>query len=665
MSPLLSGNDRRFELLVDSLTGYGIYMLDGDGRVASWNRGAQAMKGYSAEEIRGQPFSRFFTLEDRRAGLPDRLMAEALRLGRTDNEGWRVRKDGSQFWAAATLQVLLDDARAVIGFAKITRDMTEQRGAQQALVESERRFRYLVEGVVDYALYMLDPNGVITNWNTGAERIKGYTAAEIVGQHVSRFYTPGDRAAGVPLKGLMTAATEGRFEAEGWRVRKDGTQFWANVVIDAVHDEQGQLVGFAKITRDITDKRNAEAELHRAHEQIAQTQKMEALGQLTGGVAHDFNNLLMVISGHAQLLRAQAGADPRMLRALDAIDVASRRGEDLTRHLLSFARRQRLQTSVAPFAERLTGMRELLSTSLPPTVQLVIDMPDDLWAVNVDQGELDLALLNLAVNARDAMPSGGVLSITAENVMLRHDAASALHGEFVAVTVSDSGVGIPPDILTRVFEPFFTTKEVNKGTGLGLSQVFGFAQQAGGDVRVTSRLGEGAMFVIYLPRSTEACRAPADRPKNPQVPDPPAAITILVVEDHPEVAEVAVALLEQLGHRARVVASVSAALTVLQEAEAPDLVFSDVVMAGDMDGLAFARLLRDEHPGLPVLLATGYSQALERTASEFPILSKPYKLDELNRAIAALLANVKADDGKLVAIDAARRARAARSERGG
>jgi PAS domain S-box-containing protein len=786
MSTTSPENDRRFELLVDSLTGYGIYMLDTEGRVASWNRGAQVMKGYSGEEIRGQPFSRFFTLEDRRAGLPERLIAQAARTGRTDSEGWRVRKDGSRFWAVATLQALRNDEGGLVGFAKITRDMTEQRAAHQALIESERRFRHLVEGVVDYAiymidvngvvtnwnrgaerikgyqaaeivgqhfgvfytppdrndgmparalvtalaagrfegegwrlrkdggrfwasvviepiydddgrhlgfakitrdiserraaevaltqserqfrllvssvvdyaLYMLDPNGIVTNWNAGAEQIKGYKAEEIVGQHFSRFYTPADRASGIPLRGLNTAASEGRFETEGWRVRKDGSQFWANVVIDPIRDEQGQLVGFAKITRDITERKNAEVDLRRAQEQIAQSQKMEALGQLTGGVAHDFNNLLMIVSGHAQLLRARMGEDPRVARSLDAIDIAARRGEDLTRHLLSFARRQRLQTTVAPFADRMVGVRELVSSSLPPTVQLVIDLPADLWPVRTDQGELDLALLNLAVNARDAMPSGGVLSITGENVTLADKPES--RREFVAVTVADTGVGIPPDILDRIFEPFFTTKEVNKGTGLGLSQVFGFAQQAGGEVKVFSQLGEGTRFVILLPRSGDATSA-TDQAAAPTS-GPKEGVVILVVEDNPDVAEVASALLQQLGYEARVAGSAGAALSALQEGAPPDLVFSDVVMAGEMDGVALARLLREQHPDLPVLLATGYSQTAERIGGEFPIISKPYKLHDLERAIAVLLTTARGYDDKLVQLTAARHARASRNK---
>ncbi|HEX2559078.1 PAS domain-containing sensor histidine kinase, partial [Phenylobacterium sp.] len=524
------------------------------------------------------------------------------------------------------------------------------------LAHSEQQFRLLVSGVVDYALYMLDPNGIVSNWNSGAQNIKGYSAEEIVGQHFSRFYTETERAAGVPLRALNTAAETGRYEAEGWRVRKDGSLFWASVVIDAVRDESGHLIGFAKITRDITDKRNAQLELQRAHEQLSQAQKMEALGQLTGGVAHDFNNLLMVVSGQAQLLRKKVGDDPRALRALDAIEASSKRGEDLTRHLLSFSRRQRLQPVAVSLTEHAPALKELISAGLPSRVRLFVDLPSTLWPVRVDIGELELALLNLAVNARDAMPSGGALTLVAENVTLEPGRlAEDISGEFVAISVIDSGVGIPPDILPKIFDPFFTTKDVDKGTGLGLSQVYGFAKQSGGTVVVTSELGHGATITLYLPRSTTQPieggvgerEAPADA----------VGANILVVEDNPEVAEVAAALLEQLGHRCRVVGNTAAALAALSEGEAPDLVFTDVVMAGEMDGIDLARRLRDENPGLPVLLATGYAQTAEDLGDEFPILRKPYKLDDLARAVSSALAR---HGGNLVRIDSARRSQRAR-----
>ena len=628
-------SERRFRYLVEGVVDYAIYMLDVNGVVVNWNRGAERAKGYKAHEIVGRHFSTFYTPEDRRRGVPANALDVARREGRWEAEGWRVRKDGSRFWASVVIDAIQDDEGRHIGFAKITRDISERKAAEEALTQSEREFRMLVAGVRDYALIMLDPNGVITNWNVGAEHIKGYTADEVVGQHVSIFYTEADRAAGVPLAALQTATEQGRYEAEAWRVRKDGDLFWANVVMDAVRDESGKLAGFAKITRDITERRNAQIELQRAHERLAQAQKMEAIGQLTGGVAHDFNNLLMVVSGQTQLLRRKLGDDPRALKALEAIEVSTRRGQDLTRQLLTFARRQRLNPLVMSLGERADNLCELMRASVGSAVALNIEFPTALWPVEVDPGEFELALLNLAVNARDAMPSGGALSIVARNVKLRRgDLDQGLEGDFVAVTVRDTGVGIPPDILPRVFEPFFTTKDVNRGTGLGLSQVYGFVEQSGGRATVTSNLGEGTSFTLYLPRS---CKPLGEAEPAPSA-QAPLGARILVVEDNPDVAEVAAGLLEQLGGRPQVVSSAEAALRALREGERPDVVFTDIVMAGEMDGLALARHLRIEWPDLPVLLTTGYSRGAEDVMREFTILPKPYELPELSRALGAILA---------------------------
>ena len=293
---------QRFQLLVNSITDYAIYMLDPTGRIATWNPGAERFKGYTADEIIGQNFSVFFTPEDRDAGLPVKALRTALAEGRFEAEGWRLRKDGSRFWVNAVLDPIYDPDGGHVGFAKITRDITAKREQEKSLYETEQRFRMLVQGVRDYAIYMLDAEGRVTNWNSGAEKIKGYTADEIVGQHFSRFYTEEDRARGEPQFALETALREGKYEREAWRVRKDGSLFWANVVLDPIYDESGKHVGFAKITRDVTERKKAEEKLEEARTALVQSQKLQALGELTGGIAHDFNNLLTVVAGSADFL---------------------------------------------------------------------------------------------------------------------------------------------------------------------------------------------------------------------------------------------------------------------------------------------------------------------------------------------------------------------------
>jgi PAS domain S-box-containing protein len=632
----LRESDRRFRLLVEGVVDYAIYMLDPSGMVTSWNAGAARLKGYTADEIVGQHFSKFYSKEDRAAGVPGRILETAAREGRYEAEGWRVRKDGSRFWASTVVDAIRNQAGDLEGFAKVTRDITERRAAQDALRESERQFRLLVAAVTDYALYMLDPNGIITSWNSGAERIKGYAAEEIIGHHFSRFYPESDRAAGMPARALYIAAEQGRFEAEGWRVRKDGTLFWANVVIDPIRDEEGKLAGFAKITRDITERRDAQIALQEAQAQRAHAQKMDALGKLTGGVAHDFNNLLMVVSGHIQSLKKKVADDPKAARAARAIELAAQRGGTLTRQLLTFSRRQTFQPAVLALGERIEAFRTMLASSTGPTVRLVTTIGPQVWPVKVDESELELALVNLAINARDAMPGGGAISVTAENVTLsRADTPAEIEGDFVALRVHDTGTGIAPDLLPKVFDPFFTTKQMGKGSGLGLSQVHGFAHQSGGTVAIDSALGRGTTVTLYLPRATEAAGKAQTHVETET--ENGGSGSVLVVEDNPEVAEVTVAMLEQLGYQVAAAGDAAAALRLL-EARHFDLVMTDIVMAGPMDGVALARIIRERMPGLPVLLVTGYSQLAAEAGTEFGLMRKPFQLAELSRTAARMIA---------------------------
>lgn len=504
----------------------------------------------------------------------------------------------------------------------------KQQQQQRDLFESERNFRLLVEGVTDYALYMLDPTGIITSWNIGGQRIKGYLPDEIIGRHFSCFYTEIERANGKPVRALRTAVEQGRYIEDGWRVRKDGTFFWASVVIDPIF-EDGKLVGFAKTTRDISERREAELKLERMQQQLAESQKLDALGQLTGGVAHDFNNLLMVISGSLHMLRKGIVNEPKRERAIAAIEAATKRGAALTSQLLTFARRQRVNPQAIDVISRINAVRAVLDTGVGDAAKLQFDIDRDVWPVMVDVTELETALVNLVINARDAMANGGTITISTHKQTLR-DEPDATAGDYVAITVADDGVGIAPDVLTRIFDPFFTTKPTGKGTGLGLSQVHGFVHQAGGTVRVESEIGKGTRVTILLPR------------KDVSLPEETAPAveaggtgTVLLVEDNPDVAVVSTNLLEQLGYTVRRAADAEAALREIEQ-EGIDLVFSDIVMPGNMDGLGLARHLKATRPELPVLLATGYSDAAVNVSGDFPILRKPYEINELSRAIAKL-----------------------------
>jgi len=646
----LRQSERQFRLLVDSVIDYAIFMLDPSGVVISWNAGAQRLKGYRAEEIIGQHFSRFYTKENRAAGLPAQVLDVAAREGRFESEGWRVRKDGSRFRALAVIDAIRGEDGELLGFAKITRDITERYVAQEALQDSERQFRMLVEGVIDYALYMLDPNGIVTSWNAGAQHIKGYAADEILGHHFSRFYTETDRAAGLPARALHTASQEGRFEAEGWRVRKDGSMFWANVVIDAIRDADGKLVGFAKITRDISERRAAATRLQKAHVERDYAQKMEALGQLTGGIAHDFNNLLMIIGAHLLTVRKLVANDPKGMRAAEAIEIAAQRGEALTRQMLSFGRRQTLKPVVVSLTDRIEEVRALLATPLGAHAKLATNIPPETWPVKVDINELELALVNIALNARDAMPHGGRITISAENEHVAPGIVGEAGGDFVALSISDTGAGIAPDILPHVFDPFFTTKRGANGTGLGLSQVHGFAHQSGGTVTIDSDIGRGTTLTLYLPRAVEALEQTAAEPAA----DAAGGGAVLLVEDNPEVAEVTVALLEQLGYRVEAAGNAQKGLEALERRKV-DLVVSDIVMAGDMDGLDLARMVRQRYPDLPIVLVTGYSESAAVAGTEFPVLRKPYRLADLSRTIVGALGKAEPPPNNLVRLDDARR----------
>ncbi|PKH36239.1 hybrid sensor histidine kinase/response regulator, partial [Pseudomonas sp. 43NM1] len=418
--------DSRFRLLIDAVVDYAIYMIDPDGIITSWNAGARRFKGYEETEILGEHFSRFYTEPDRHAGLPQRALDTARNEGRFEGEGWRVRKDGTHFWSHVVIDPILDSSGVLLGYAKITRDLTDRKMAEETLKQSEHQFRLLVQSVTDYAIYMLDASGRLTNWNLGAQRIKGYRPEEVIGQHFSMFYTPDDREAGEPQRALETAAREGRFENKAWRLRKDGTQFFAHVVVDPIWGETGTLLGFAKITRDITEVTQAQHALEQTREALFQAQKMQAIGQLSGGIAHDFNNLLTVILGNLEIVRKRVGEDPKIVRLLENATQGAMRGVSLTQRMLAFARRQELKTEAVEIPALIQGITGLLRSSLGPAVKLQTRFAADLEPAAADVNQLELAVLNLATNARDAMPDGGRIVIGARTEEISDPAISSL-----------------------------------------------------------------------------------------------------------------------------------------------------------------------------------------------------------------------------------------------
>jgi PAS domain S-box-containing protein len=551
--------------------------------------------------------------------------------------------------------IILTDGQT--GQLAITRDMTEiknsgnalqklnaeleervierTRDLQAALLklqESERSFGLLVDSVTDYALYMLDTEGCVVSWNSGARRIKGYEAAEIIGKNFACFYSDEDRAKGLPAAGLRTAAREGRVETEGWRVRKDGTRFLANVIIDAIRAD-GKLVGFAKITRDITERRNAEARLR-------QSQKMEAVGQFTGGAAHDFNNLLMAILGSLEILRKRLPNDQRLLSLLDNAVMGAKRGSSLTQRMLAFARRQELKQEAVDLARLVDNMMELLERSLGPTINIKTIFPPDVVLARTDANQVETALLNLAVNGRDAMPDGGTLTITVsvKEIDVNHP-TNLPPGRFACMSVSDTGFGMDEATLARATEPFFTTKGIGKGTGLGLSMVDGLVGQSGGKLIARSTPGQGTTVELWFPVATAdtAKQSEGDLDEHADTSGTRRPLCILVVDDDNLVLTNVTAMLEDLGHHVISVSSGSKALETIGSTADIDLVLTDHAMPV-MTGLQLIEQIRTQRRTLPVILATGFAELPRNVDPSIGRLGKPFTQRALAEAVAASLA---------------------------
>jgi PAS domain S-box-containing protein len=639
-------NERRIELLVAAVTDYAIFMLDPEGVIETWNPGAQRNKGYTADEIIGQHFSVFYPPQDIASEKPARELKQALEAGRFEEEGWRIRKDGSQFWANIIITPVYDETHTLQGFATITRDFTVRRQVDLALRQSEERFRMLVQAVKDYAIFMLDPKGSVVSWNEGAERAKGYKASEIIGQNFSKFYTPEDRASGVPEELIARAGEQGRLEVEGWRVRKDGSRFWADVTLTAIRDEAGKLLGFSKVTRDVTEQRQAEETLRSKQAEINQLQKMEALGRLAGGIAHDFNNLLAGILGCSEAIKLAFTADNPAREDVEIIEKACDHGRQLVQQLMAFSRRQVAAPKVVQLNEIIQSVTPLLQRAMSASIDIHLELDPNLTTIKMDVSQLEQILMNIALNARDAMPANGRLIIRTANVWL--DETSAVDGlpdrpcKAVELSIRDTGTGMSKDVLEKIFEPFYTTKSPGKGTGLGLSTVYGIIQQNKGGISVYSVPGMGTTFKIFLPVQGPGAGGPtSDSGISSEAPAAYGAELILVVEDDATVLRNTIRALQQKGYSVLSATNAEEAIESFRKARGKiRLLLTDIIMPGK-NGKELADLLVADDPTLKVLFMSGYpaetigDHGLIR--GDVALLEKPFNSISLSNKVREVL----------------------------
>ena len=483
-----------FRLLVETVADYGIFLLDTDGRITSWNLGAERLKGYKAHEVIGKHFSIFYTAKDLAAAKPMQELEVATKNGRYEEEGWRVRKDGTRFWASVLITAVRNGNGELIGFGKITRDLSERR-------QADLRYRLLVEGVLDYAIFSMDSSGHIASWNTGAERIKGYKADEIIGKHFSTFYTPEDRERGLPQFVLRTAAEQGHFEGEGWRVRKNGERFWASVVVTALRDEEGSLYGFSKVTRDMSDRKALLDELQRHSEELELRvrEREESNAELEAfaySVSHDLRAPLRAISGFAEALREDYGdrLDSQGRDYLNEVLNAVARMNTLVQDLLDYGRVSRVSlpleaVSIAEIAAQAVAQLEPRERALAK-----IDLPSSLL-VNAHPQVLMQVVLNLLSNAfkfhrKSAEPE---VTIWAQQA-----------GGMVRLSVRDNGIGIAPQHQERIWNVFerLHDRETYPGTGIGLAIVKRAIIRMHGAYGVESDIGKGSTFWIELPSAS-------------------------------------------------------------------------------------------------------------------------------------------------------------------
>jgi PAS domain S-box-containing protein len=631
----LHQGEERFRTMVESLS-EAILLTDVDGIVQYASPRIEEVTGYTPAELLGRRASALLVSGAGLDAADERLAARR----RGESGRWELpitRRDGTPGWVEVIGTALRDaDGRPAGGLDAVT-DVTERRRAADELRAVQERFRMLVEGVRDYAIVALDPDGYVVSWNAGAERISGYAAEEILGRHVSVFYPPEEVEAGMVRQAQEETLREGRCEMEGWRLRGDGSRYWANTVLTRLLDGDGRPAGFAAITRDLTDRREAEKALRRAEEQLRHSQKMEAVGRLAGGIAHDFNNLLMAIGGNAQLLLRRAGPDDPSRAGLEEVKKATDRAADLTKQLLAFSRRQVLEPRVVDLAGAVTEMQRMLERLLGPGTELALRLAPDTPRVRADASQVEQVVMNLVVNARDAMPGGGVIRVETGVAVLTGDDVRRhpflRPGRYAGLVVADDGCGMDEHTLERIFEPFFTTKEVGSGTGLGLSTVYGIVKQSGGFVVAQSAPGAGSVFRVYLPPVGEPA-APPPRPSGG--PTPRGWETVLLVEDEDAVRGVVRETLRLSGYEVLEARGGAEAVEMAQGWTTPiHLVLADVMMPGP-GGPETARRVRVLHPEARVLYLSG--QPLDDGADPHgELLQKPVSPDALARRVREVL----------------------------
>lgn len=601
-----------FDTAVDALI-----VMKSDGTVADWNDRAVDMFGWSRADAIGRSLAEL-VIPTRYREAHHRGLKLYLETGQAKVLGRRVelsalRRTGEEFPVELSISPF-GDGKMFVG---CLRDITTHVEAKKTSQIHELQFQFLVQGVKDYAIYMLDPQGRVATWNWGGRNIKGYNSEEIIGEHFSRFFTDEDRRNDLPARALDKARQEGQFEAEGWRVRKDGSRFWASAVITRIHDETGKLLGFAKVTRDITERHEAQTALDQAREQLVQAQKMESIGQLTGGVAHDFNNLLTIIIGNLETAQRHAsnlsgGVAAQLTRVIGNAMNGARRAATLTQRLLAFSRRQPLNPKPLDINKFIATSVDFLQRSLGETIEVQAVGGGGLWQVEIDSSQLEISLLNLALNARDAMSDGGKLTIETSNAFLDQDYCRSnpevVPGQYVLIAVSDTGTGMTKEMLGRAFEPFFTTKEVGQGTGLGLSQVYGFVKQSRGHVKIYSEPGEGTTVKIYLPRLVVAASTIQEDIRAGETAGEGLGEIILVVEDDADVRAYVVEALRELNYNVLEAPDASVALNLTGRTDSHiDLLLTDVVLPG-MNGRELAKRMQSQQPSMKVLFMTGYSR---------------------------------------------------------